>query len=134
MIERNGRRHEPAGLPDRQFDRGRRIDAPAGHADVAIEIDDFAVDTKPQESQGPRTAGQQLRHATIGLVDGQDRVVDRLVVLHLAQHREVVTVIVEANAAIEVRNTRDAQAAAEILEILAVGHLLIGRYGCASRC
>ncbi len=64
---------------------------------------------------------EQLGNAAIGFIVRKNRIIDRLIILHLGKERQRVGVIVETDAAIQMRDRRYAQAAPKVLEILAVG-------------
>ena len=64
-----------------------------------------------------------MRHTAVRLVDRLYRIVDRLKILHLAEKRQRVSLIVETQTAVQVCDARNAQRAAKILEVLIIGDL-----------
>ncbi len=78
---------------------------------------------RSQPQVRPAAARKQLRQAAVRLVLGHDRIVDDLVVLRLAEQRQLVRVKIETHRTVQMRNCRCAQAAAEVLEVLVVRDL-----------
>ena len=88
VVQPDARLEEPAGPFDRQFDAGDDVQAPAGCADVAVEIHEFAVESvvETEHPVGPETGHPDLGEPLVGFVCRCDGLVDRLVVLEQRQH------------------------------------------------
>src|SRR5690606_7926388 len=70
---------------------------------------------------GPGAVEHELGQPAIRLLGRQEGVVDGLVILYSCEQAPAIAVVIEPDAAIEVRDAGDAQAAAQVLEVTAVG-------------
>ena len=105
---------------------GCHVDARAGDAGIAVEIGSVGLDLWYEaEIRARCPAGEaDLRQAAIGTPAGHERIVDGLVALYHAVHAVIAAVVKEVRAPVQEALTGGRDAAAEILEVLIVRHII----------